>query len=160
MYITPDTARELYALGFTYRHYARHPHRGMVYCCNGREVVLGGDVNEPLSPQEREMAARGMWLPSAVHLTEWLWDNDFVFSIVNTDGFFDVTCRDTLTDTLYQSKTPTLAAVVRKILKKRERPFDTKEKTVGICETNEANDVNEVTQHEGFPNQKHLADLV
>ena len=145
MYITPDTARELYDCGFTYRHYTEHPHRGMVYDYSGREVVLGGDVNEPLSPQEREMAARGMWLPSAVHLMEWLWDNDFVFSVVNTDGFFDVTCRDTVTDTLYQSQTPTLAvslaAVVRKILKKQERPFDTKEKMVGICEM-------EVNQHE------------
>lgn len=138
MNIAFDTARELYDLGFTYRHYAEHPQKGMVYFYENAEWVIGGNVDDPLDEYDYFVILNGIWLPSEMHLLEWLSDNDFVYAIVNTDGFVDATCKDSLTQTQYQSKTPTLdvalAAIIKKILKKHEREFDTKEKRYGVIE--------------------------
>lgn len=137
MNITAETARELYDRGFTYRHYQAHPHRGMVFFYQGMEWIIGGSADAP--PQLTDVIiADGLWLPSESHLMEWLSDNGFVYAIVNTDGFFDVTCRDSLTQTEYHAKTTTLevalAAVIKKILKKHERPLDDNEKIYGEME--------------------------
>lgn len=136
--ISFETADELYALGFSYRHYHDHPQKGMVYYYDGSEWVIGGDSEAPLTEFEKNIVENGVWLPSEIQLIEWLLDNDFIFSIVNTDGFFDVVCKDTVTQIQYKSKMPTLdytiSAIIRKILKKKERKFDTKEKIYGITE--------------------------
>ncbi|MDD6395516.1 MAG: hypothetical protein PUB37_04950 [Firmicutes bacterium] len=136
MNITFETANELYALGFSYRHYQKHCQKGMVYYYNGSEWVIGGNVDEPLTDTQREIIDNGTWLPSEANLIEWLQDNDFVFVVVNTDGFFKVECKDTVTNTQYNSKMPTLefamAAIIKKILKKHEREFDTKEPIYGV----------------------------
>ncbi len=123
MNITIFEAQELYALGFSYRHYQNNFHKGMVYCYEGAEWVIGGNVNEDISNTDLKIINEGLWLPSEMHLVEWLIDNDFVFSIVNIDNFFEFRCKDSITGTEYHTKVPTLelalATVIKKILKKK-----------------------------------------
>ena len=138
MNITYYQAKELYSLGFSFRHYTNNIHKGMVFYYKDSEWVIGGNENDNLSDEEKVIANNGIWLPSSLHLIDWLVDNDFVFIIKNTDGFFDIICKDSITETQYESKTPTLevtlASIIKKILKKKERLFDTKEKVFGIIE--------------------------
>ena len=138
MNITIFDAQELYALGFSYRHYQNHFHKGMVYYYEGAEWVIGGNADEDISNSDMKIIHEGIWLPSEMHLIEWLVNNDFVFHIVNTDHFFEFKCKDSITGTEYSTKVPTLevasATVIKKILKKKERTFDTKEKIFGIIE--------------------------
>lgn len=135
MNITIFTAEELYAMGFSFKHYSENVHRGMVYYYNDEEWIIGGRCDADFTDDDMKIISDGIWLPSQEHLLEWLEDNDFVYSIVNTDGFYDVDCKDSHTNTLYHSKTPTLevalASIIKKILKKKERTFDYKEKIFG-----------------------------
>lgn len=135
MNITIFTAQELYSLGFTYHHYQNHIHKGMVFYYNDSEWILGGNVDEDLSKFDMELTQKGTWLPSEWHLLEWLQENDFVFAIINQDGFFEIQCKDSITNTVYTTKVPTLdfalATIIKKILKKKERQFDKKDKILG-----------------------------
>lgn len=138
MHITITTANELYDLGFSYRHYQKNPQKGMIYYYNDTEWVIGGCVDEALTDSDKAIIANGIWLPSEIHFIEWLHDNEFVFAIINQDNFFEIQCKDAITSTQYETKTPTLefslAAIVKKILKKKERAFDEKEKMFGVVE--------------------------
>lgn len=131
-------ARKLYELGFTYRHYQNNPEKGMMFYHNDSEWILGGDTEADLSESDIKIIAEGTWIPSDFHLIEWLKDNDFSFYILNDDGFYAVKCVDNATRSEFTAKTPTLSfalsAVIRKILKKAEHSFDTKEKIYGIIE--------------------------
>lgn len=132
-------ATKLYELGFTYKHYQNNIEKGMVFFYNDSEWVLGGDTESDLSESDIKIIANGTWIPSDSHLIEWLQDNDFSFYILNDDGFYAIKCVDNNTQSEFTSKTPslsfTLSAVIRKILKKNERDFDTKEKIYGIIES-------------------------
>ena len=138
MNISIMVAQELYDLGFSYRHYKEHISKGMVYYYDNNEWVIGGNANEPITDFQEKIVKNGIWLPSENHLIEWLLDNDFTFSIVNNDGFFEVNCLDSITGTKYSAKLPTLefaiAAIIKKILKKHEREFDLKDKIFGVIE--------------------------
>ena len=138
MNITIIEAKELYSLGFSYRHYQMNIHKGMVYYYEEAEWVIGGNVDAELSQLDKKIAQEGIWLPSEMHLVEWLVDNGFVFSIVNIDSFFEMKCKDSFTGTDYYSKVPTLdlalETVIKKILKKKERIFDVKDKVYGTIE--------------------------
>ncbi len=138
MNITSFEAKELYSLGFSFRHYQNHFHKGMVYLYGESEWVIGGNVDGDMSVVDKEIINKGLWLPSEMHLIEWLLDNEFVFSIINIDGFFDFTCKDSITKTEYHTKVPTLelalVTIIKKILKKRERMFDYKEKQYGMIQ--------------------------
>ncbi|MGI6248970.1 MAG: hypothetical protein ACOYJX_06165 [Acutalibacteraceae bacterium] len=138
MNITISVAEELYKLGFTYRHYQKNFHKGMVFYYNEIEWVLGGDLEEDITEFDKEIIEKGTWLPSEIHLIEWLQDNGFAIAIINIDGFWELQCKDLETCTKYYTKVPTLdfalAVVIKKILKKKERPFDTKDKIFGIIE--------------------------
>ena len=140
MNITSFEAKELYSLGFSFCHYQKNSHKGMVYLYGGSEWVIGGNVDDDISVFDKEIIKKGLWLPSEMHLIEWLLDNEFVFSIVNVDGFFDFTCKDSMTNTKYHTKVPTLelalVTVIKKILKKGERTFDNNEKKFGVIKTN------------------------
>lgn len=137
MNVTNLVAEELYALGFTFKHYQENFYKGEVYYYNDAEWVIGGRTDEDIfSDFDLTIMKNGLWLPSESHLIEWLQDNDFVFAIINNDGFFEIQCKDIVTLTEYNTKTPTLeyslAALIKKILKKREREFDVKNKIFGI----------------------------
>ena len=112
--------------------------KGMVYYYDNNEWVIGGNANEPITDFQEKIVKNGIWLPSENHLIEWLLDNDFTFSIVNNDGFFEINCLDSITGTKYSAKVPTLefaiAAIIKKILKKHEREFDLKDKIFGVIE--------------------------
>lgn len=138
MNITIDIAKELYDLGFSYKHYERNVQKGMVFYYNCCEWVIGGNMDEKISEIDKKVVERGIWLPSESHLIEWLTDNGFIFSLVNQDGFFELRCKDSISETEYYTKVPTLefafATVIKKILKKKERPFDTHDKVFGVIE--------------------------
>jgi hypothetical protein len=138
MNITINVAKELYNLGFSYKHYEQNIHKGMVYYYHNYEWVIGGNMDEEVSDADRKIVAEGIWLPSEIHLIEWITDNDFIFSLVNQDGFFELRCKDSICGTEYYTKVPTLelafAIIIKKILKKKERPFDTHDKVFGIIE--------------------------
>lgn len=132
MNVTVFVANELFSLGFTYKFYQNNPVKGMMYYYNDTEWIIGGSCEGDLTQEDLKVVKGGVWLPSVDHLLEWLVDNEFVFSIVNTNGFYEIDCVDSLTKTKYHTVTPTLdyslAVIVKKILKKKEREFDIKEK--------------------------------
>ncbi len=134
-YVTVSLAEELNSSGFSYKHYKENPHKGMVFYYENEEWIIGGQSDGDFSDEELKIINNGIWLPSQVHLMEWLEDNDFVYAIVNNDGFYEVICKDIHTNTQFQTKMPTLsytlAKTIKKILKKHEREFDTKEKLFG-----------------------------
>lgn len=136
MNISIYVAEELYSLGFSFKRYSNNVHKGMVFHYNNEDWIIGGRCETELSNDDINIIVHGTWLPSDSHLLEWLADNDFVYAIVNNDGFYDVTCKDVHTNTTYHTKMPTLefslASIIKKILKKNERLFDRNEKPIGI----------------------------
>jgi len=112
----------------------------MVYYHNNSEWVLGGDLSARLTEFDMEIVKNGIWLPSEVHLIEWLMENDFIFRIIhdNPDMRVTIHCEDAITGAVFSptvsSLADALACLIIKILKKRERPFDTKGKVYGIIE--------------------------
>lgn len=138
MHVTKQVAEQLYTVGFTYHYYQEHIHAGMVFQIGEKEHVIGGAINEPLAEKDRLIVQQGMWLPSINHLIEWLNDNNFSFAIINQNGSYEIQCKDTITGRKYHTQVPTLdfalAVVIKKILLKRERKFDTGEKIYGIID--------------------------
>ena len=130
MYITYKTAMQLYDLGF-HSFWQEHPSRDMVFYKDGICFSLGGNLSAPLTDEEKQLISDGVWLPDQFALQFWLEKNDFAYSIsVNQDGHL-VECVDLITGTKYTSDSPipvedALAANIRKILKHKEREFNTK----------------------------------
>ena len=132
MNVTVYVASELFSLGFTYNFYQNNPQKGMIYHYNNAEWIIGGSCDSDFTQEDLKIIKEGVWLPSVDYLLEWLTDNDFVFAIVNTNGFYEIDCVDAITKTKYHTSTPTLdyslSVIIKKILKKKEREFDTKVK--------------------------------
>lgn len=132
MNVTVYVASELFSLGFTYNFYQNNPQKGMIYHYNNAEWIIGGSCDSDFTQEDLKIIKEGVWLPSVNYLLEWLTDNDFVFAIVNTNGFYEIDCVDAITKTKYHTSTPTLdyslSVIIKKILKKKEREFDTKVK--------------------------------
>ena len=130
MYITYKTAMQLYDLGF-HSFWQEHPSRDMVFYKDGICFSLGGNLSDPLTDEEKQLISDSVWLPDQFYLQFWLEQNDFAYSIsVNQDGHL-VECVDLITGTKYTSNSPipvedALAANIRKILKHKEREFNTK----------------------------------
>jgi len=133
-------ANQLYSRGFTYRYYQEHFYRDMVFYYNEAEWMIGGNLSEKIVESDLEIIKSGIWLPSELHLMEWLMENDFKFNIINNDRDMCVTiyCEDGITGTVFSptvSPLPdALACLIVKILKKAERPFDKKNKIFGVIE--------------------------
>lgn len=128
-------AETLYSLGFTYRHYQENIYKGMLFQIGDEEYVVGGNTESDISDAEAQKIKSGVWIPSAQHLIEWLQDNDFAFQINFEQNLIAIACKDTITNTEYSSESPdletSLFSIIRKILKKKERIFDYKEKICG-----------------------------
>lgn len=140
MNINIDRANQLYSLGFAHRHYQEHFHRGMVFYYDNSEWIIGGNKDEDLTEQDMKIIENGVWLPSANHLMEWLQENSFNFSIspLKSSMMVEIQCMDSITGTEYSPTVSVLevalACLIRKILKKSERKFDTNKKEYGIIE--------------------------
>lgn len=139
MYITYKTAMQLYDLGF-HSFWQEHPSRDMVFYKDGICFSLGGNLSDPLTDEEKQLISDSVWLPDQFYLQFWLEQNDFAYSIsVNQDGHL-VECIDLITGTKYTSNSPipvedALATNIRKILKHKEREFNTKtHEEMGIYE--------------------------
>lgn len=128
-------AKTLYSLGFTYHHYQQNIYKGMIFQIGDEEYVVGGNTEDDISDAEKDKIKDGVWIPSAQHLIEWLGDNDFAFAIVYETNLYKIVCKDTLTSTEFHAESPdfdtAIFSIVRKILKKKERAFDYKEKIYG-----------------------------
>lgn len=136
------TAGKLYSLGFSFPYYQSRVLPGMVYQYHDAEWVVGGRVGDALTAKDLPFAEKGTWLPNREHLMQWLAQNQFAFVIACGDGVRETKCKDTITQTEYKancSVTESLAVVIRKILKRRERKFDTENGELEIPLTGEEN---------------------
>ena len=126
-------AQKLYSLGFTYSYYEKNIFKGMLFEYKGKEYVIGGNTEEELTSEEKEIVKHGVWIPSDLHLMEWLEDNDFSFTITQQEHSYSVICRDEITKQEFGAEAAILElalfSVIRKILKKGERQFDYKQRT-------------------------------
>ena len=131
MHITYDTAMQLYALGFYSKVQQEYPTRNMVFCKNDICFSLGGNISDPLTDEEKQLISGSVWLPDQSDLQDWLEENDFSYSISVNQNRRLVECVDLITGTKYTSSSSipvrdALAANIRKILKRKERKFNTK----------------------------------
>ena len=115
-----------------------------LYHYNNAEWIIGGSCDSDFTQEDLKIIKEGVWLPSVDYLLEWLTDNDFVFAIVNTNGFYEIDCVDAVTKTKYHTSTPTLdyslSVIIKKILKRKEREFDTKVKESYVIEEDQSGD--------------------
>lgn len=131
MYITYETAIQLYTLGFYSKAKQEYPTRNMMFCKDDIYFSLGGNASDPLTDGEKQLIRDSVWLPDQSDLQDWLEENDFSYSISINQDCHLVECVDLITGTKYTSSSPipvrdALAANIKKILKRKERKFNTK----------------------------------
>ena len=127
-YITIDTLRQMCAVGFSYPDYEHFLNYGMLYHYNGDEYFIGGFSGDDFRDQDREVAAKGQWLPEASQLLSWLTATDFSVTIsVDEKMYFSIQATDTINGTQYTGGGLTLAnalaKTITKICKSHRRPY-------------------------------------
>lgn len=131
MAMSVSMAEELFHRGFSFRKYQENPRAGMRYWVDGEEWILGGK-DGGLHPNDLEIVQRGTWLPDDTHLLEWLRENGFSFVLFEQGETCELQCLDRMTGSRYErTNLPVdlaLYAIVRRILKNKERTFDTGQK--------------------------------
>lgn len=131
MTVSYQLAKALFELGFSLKAFQDNPDRSMTFYKDEVCFLIGGDLNKELSTEEKMLIKESVWLPNMFELLKWLEINDFSYSISYTKEGRCVECIDQVTGTRYVSTSPippeyALAANIKKILKHKERDFDTK----------------------------------
>ena len=129
-YITYSLACKLLDHGFSIKHLEDDLDKTMVFYKDGTYFQIGGDIEAPLSPAEKELLQNATWIPTREELEWWLYTHDFSFTIVHDQDSDLVRCHDTISGTDYTQTVPSpvifdhaLAYLILKILKKHERAF-------------------------------------